>query len=211
MARPADEVTGGERGAARRRELAERLLPAVQALVAERQGFQGVSVGDILAASGLPRTTFYRYFGDKTELLMALAEPVFGGILEAAMRPWALEPDLTRERLERELLTTIDAYVPHGALLGAMVEASAYDPRVRAQFRAGFDLVHRTLARRLEEGQRRGFIRADLAPQETAGWITWMAERGMSQLVGDADDAGRRRLAGSLAGLVWHGVYDLDG
>lgn len=208
---PQDPEVQEEPHASRKEQLAERLLPVVERLLAERQGLGGVSVSDILVAAELPRTTFYRYFSDKTELLLALAERAFGGILKHAMRPWELHADLTQERLERELRRTIDAYVPHLTLLGAMVEASSYDVRARTQFQEGFGLVTTRLAERLREGQDRGFIRASLPAEETAGWITWMAERGMSQLVADADEAGRQRLAASLAGLVWHGVYDLDG
>jgi hypothetical protein len=35
-----------------------------------------------------------------------------------------------------------------------------------------------------------------------------MAERGMNRLVPSADAATRRKLATSMAIIVWHGVYD---
>jgi hypothetical protein len=92
-----------------------------------------------------------------------------------------------------------------------MTDASAYDERVNEQFVAGFDAVRNAIASHIREGQRAGFVRPDLHPEETAGWITWMAERGMSKLVPSADDAGLRRLAKSMAAIVWYAIYDARG
>jgi AcrR family transcriptional regulator len=205
-----DDVRG-RRHDARRRAMTDRLLPVVEDLLRRGDGFAAITVEQILTPSGLSRTTFYRYFGDKTELLIALAEPVLDSILVAAKRPFDFEADLTMGRMEQELRRTMATYMQHLGLLGAMVEAATYDPRVRAKFRGVFDAVHEMLTSRLEDGQRSGYIRDDLPAWETAGWITWMAERGMSQLAATATDQGRDMLAQSLARLVWHGVFSLDG
>jgi AcrR family transcriptional regulator len=193
---------------ARKREIVERMLPVVEQLLTEQHGFQNVSVEQILQRSGLSRSTFYRYFEDKNELLLALSEPALETIMRAAMRPLELGPNVTRGQLEAEMRATIETYTPHIALLNAMTEAAAYDPRVSERFVTGFAAVQSSLADHIREGQRDGFIRRDLHPDETAGWLTWMAERGMSQLVPDADDAGLQRLAESIAALVWYAVYD---
>jgi AcrR family transcriptional regulator len=193
---------------ARRREIVERILPAVEELLTTARGYRNVSVEQILHSSGLSRSTFYRYFKDKSELLLALSEPALETIMKAAMRPWELGPGMTRGQLEAELRRTIDAYRPHIALLNAMTEASAYDERVSEQFLSGYTAVRRAIADHLREGQREGFVRADVHPDETAGWLTWMAERGMSQLVPSVDDAGLRLLAESMAAIVWHAVYE---
>ena len=63
------------------------------------------------------------------------------------------------------------------------------------------------IAEHIAHGQRAGFIRPDILPQETAAWITWMAERGMTHLVASADEPGLDRLAESLATMVWSTVY----
>ena len=51
-------------------------------------------------------------------------------------------------------------------------------------------------------------VRKSIDADAAAGWITWMAERGMNQLVPTADVATRRKLATSMATIVWYGVYD---
>jgi hypothetical protein len=78
---------------------------------------------------------------------------------------------------------------------------------VREQFELGFAGVHETIAEHIAEGQRRGFIRPEVLPNETAAWITWMAERGMTQLVASADVTALDRLAESLATMVWYTIY----
>jgi AcrR family transcriptional regulator len=202
------EEIDARRRAARRREIVERMLPVVEELLNEAHGYQNVSVEQILQRSGLSRSTFYRYFKDKNELLLALSEPALETIMRAAMRPVELGPDITRGELETEMRRTIEAYTPHIALLNAMTEASAYDPLVTERFAAGFDAVQQSLADHIREGQLQGYFRRDLHPDETAGWLTWMAERGMSQLVPAADEARVQRLAESIAAIVWYAIYE---
>jgi AcrR family transcriptional regulator len=193
---------------ARKREIVERILPGVEELLDQAHGYQNVSVEQILQRSGLSRSTFYRYFKDKNELLLALSEPALETIMSVAMRPLELGPDITRGQLEAEMRSTIETYTPHIALLNAMTEASAYDSLVSERFVAGFDAVQSSLADHIRAGQRDGFIRTDLHADETAGWLTWMAERGMSQLVPGADEERLQRLAESIAAIVWYAIYD---
>lgn len=201
------EEVAARRREARRREIAERILPAVEQLLEENDGFQAVSVEQILTRAGVARASFYRHFSDKSDLLIALAEPILADILEAGMRPFEFKPDMTIGDVERELLRTMEVYGGHIGVFGAMLETSTYDSRVRAKYQEIFREVRATLHDRITDGQRRGYLRPDLPPHQTAGWITWMAERGMSELVGPASQAEREKLAVSLAMLVWHGVY----
>jgi AcrR family transcriptional regulator len=154
-------------------------------------------------------STFYRYFKDKNDLLLAVSEPALEQIGAAALRPWQLAPGAGRADFEAALGRAIETYSPHVALMGAMVEASTYDAQVKERFRSFFDAVRDAVAEHIREGQRQGLIRRDhVHPEETAGWITWMAERGMNQLVPGADAAALQRLTESLATLIWRGVYN---
>jgi AcrR family transcriptional regulator len=210
---PAPSLTaadvGASRQAARRREIVERVLPIVEHLLDSGESYRNLPLERILQASRLSRSTFYRYFGDKYELLVALSEPALATVMEAATRPWRFGREVTREKLEQELSNTIEIYRPHVALTEAMFEAAADDPRVKDQIRAGYESVRVAIAEHLRTGQAEGFIRPDLHPEETAGWLTWMGERGMSQLVPGADDAAITRLAESLAAIVWSAIYDV--
>src|SRR6516225_137550 len=81
-ARRADDRTAGLAAFSRQRKLdsRERLLSAAVERLCQ-DGYASVSVEDIAAAAGVSRVTFYRHFGGKAELAVAL----FRGASEAAM------------------------------------------------------------------------------------------------------------------------------
>ena len=191
----------------RRRELVERILPLVEELLEAAGVYVHLKVEDILVNAGLSRSTFYRYFKDKNELLLALSEPALREIRTAALRTWELGPDVTFAAFEAELYRTLEAYRPHVALMSALVEVSTYDARVKELFGGFFAELRAAIAEHIRKEQKRGLVRKGIDADAAAGWITWMAERGMNQLVPSADAAARRKLATSMATIVWHGVY----
>ena len=202
-----DEIDA-RRFAARRHEIVERILPVVEQRLSDGGSYVTIKVEEILQEASLSRSTFYRYFKDKNELLLALIGPVLQDVRIAAIRPLERTSAPTRKQLQADLAVNFDVYRPHIPLLNALVEVSYSDPEIRKHFQQGFADVHQTIAGHIAYGQRAGFVRPDLHPAETAAWITWMAERGMTQLVAEADAAGRGRLAESLAAMVWHTLYE---
>jgi AcrR family transcriptional regulator len=195
------------RHVARRREIVERLLPAVEQKVSEEGSYLTLKLESILIEALVSRSTFYRYFKDKNELLLALIEPVLVDVRTAAIRPFDRTGAPTLPELQSDLRRHFDIYRPHIPLLNALVEVSYSDPVVRDQFQHGFRDVHESIAELLRAGQAAGFVRAEILPEQTAAWITWMAERGMTQLVAVADERELDRLAESLGAMVWLTVY----
>lgn len=100
------------------------------------------------------------------------------------------------------------AYRPHIPILRATVEVATYDSNLQALYQGEWKIARRRAAERIRDGQRDGYVRAELPPEETAAWLTWMAERGLYQLVPDADDVTLERLAESLTSILWHTIYD---
>lgn len=204
------EEIDARRHEARKRELVERILPMVEELLEAAGGVVHLKVEDILQKAGMSRSTFYRYFKDKNELLLALSEPALREIRDTAIRTWELGPDVTFGQFEAELYRTMEAYRPHVGLMNALVEVSTYDPHVKELFQGFFAEIREAIANHIRLEQERGLVRPNIDPDAAAGWITWMAERGMNQLVPTADAATRRRLASSMATIVWHGVYSTE-
>jgi AcrR family transcriptional regulator len=89
-----DELTLRERKQRRNRDA---ILDAAMALFAER-GFDGVTVNDIAARAEVGRTTFFRYFTDKQELLFAdddeIQEALTTAVDDAASRRAPIGDDL---------------------------------------------------------------------------------------------------------------------
>jgi hypothetical protein len=71
-------------------------------------------------------------------------------------------------------------------------------------------LLERTItevARHITTGQKAGFVDERLDPEMTAAWLTWMAERGLYQLVAPARGAEPDRLLTSLTDITWNTLY----
>jgi hypothetical protein len=91
--------------------------------------------------------------------------------------------------------------------MGAVVDASSYDTGVRDEFGAMLGGIVDSVAEHIRNGQEQGSVRFGLDPLAVAGWLTWMTERGLYQLVRGADDARVGRFADALTTIVWNTLY----
>jgi AcrR family transcriptional regulator len=161
----------------------------------------------LVSEAQLSRSTFYVYFQDKGDLLRAWFTEIEAEIASAARDWWALDRTSTREDLRTALSNVVSVYRPHTTLMAAMYDAAAYDQAVRELVGAMMDRNIAGLRKHIRAGQRGGFIDPSLPPQETAAWLTWMAERGLHQLVRYAGDAELDRLIDAYTGIVWNTLY----
>ena len=120
----------------KQRAARSRIIDAADALFAER-GFDNVSVTDIAERAEVGRTTFFRYFGDKTEVVFAKEQAMFDAIADATSVMWtptqsvnslagalsALEPLVIH--LCRQATADLAAYQRHTLLLDAHEELRA--------------------------------------------------------------------------------------
>jgi AcrR family transcriptional regulator len=147
------------------------------------------------------------YFEDKGDLLRALAEDFIDRILEAASTWWELPADATKADLRGAMQAIFDAYIPHKVVMAAVVEVASYDAALRELFG---ELLQRTIAgvaSHIEVGQREGYVERGLDPELTAAWLTWMAERGLYQLVAPASGAAIERLLDGITDITWNTLY----
>ncbi|MFC7023733.1 TetR/AcrR family transcriptional regulator [Promicromonospora thailandica] len=120
----------------KQRRARQRIVEAADELFAQR-GFDDVSVTDIAARAEVGRTTFFRYFGDKTEVVFAKERAMLDAI-EAAGRDTAVAAAQgVREAIEQLRPIVVDlceraaedlaAYDRRAALLDQHVELRARD------------------------------------------------------------------------------------
>ena len=193
---------------ARRAEMRARMLEAVETLLEQGETFTELSVERIRSEAGVSRSTFYVYFEDKGHLLATLTEDVTELML-AASREWWDEIDTADyPALERTISNLVETYRAHATLIAAIVDTSSYDPNVRAAFNERIVAGQRELAEQIRRGQQSGLIRADLDPERTAAWLSWMVEHGLHQLVRGTDDAEAAMLATALARILWNALYE---
>lgn len=79
--------------ARKQRAARKRIIDAADALFAER-GFDAVSVTDIAERAEVGRTTFFRHFKDKTEVVFAKEQAMFDAIAAAASTTWEPAPSV---------------------------------------------------------------------------------------------------------------------
>jgi TetR/AcrR family transcriptional regulator, ethionamide resistance regulator len=187
--------------------LSRHFVGVVEGLVENGVRYADLSVEAIITAGGISRSTFYVYFDDKGDLLVAMAEDVIGDLVADGSSWWELPVDATREDLHKALRVPIDTYRKHRTILGTVAETAAYDPRAREQQQNLIDQVVNALTTYISDAQHAGVTDTHLDAGRTAQWLIWMIERGLYQLVGTADDAEVERQLDALTEIVWRVVY----
>jgi hypothetical protein len=91
--------------------------------------------------------------------------------------------------------------------MAAIVDTSTYDEDVRAELHKLIVGGQEELAVQIRAGQKAGTVRKDLDPERTAGWLAWMVEHGLHELVREADDAEANALGDALARILWNAIY----
>jgi TetR/AcrR family transcriptional regulator, ethionamide resistance regulator len=194
--------------AQRRESVQAELLGAVERLLERGESYTELSVERLVAEAGVSRSTFYVYFEDKGDLLRALANEVVVEIGEAGRSWWDLPPDATQADVRAALWRVFSVYRKHRAVFGAVVDTTAYDSGIRHQFGTLVQGLIAELANHIRVGQENGYVKRGLDPDRTAAWLTWMAERGLHQLVSGASDDEANHLVDTLTEIVWNTLYE---
>jgi AcrR family transcriptional regulator len=129
----------------KRRQARQRIIQAAQELFLAR-GFDGVSVGDIAERAEVGRTTFFRHFGDKQEVVFAKEQELLDTIAAAGQADDTAPPRSATEAVEqlRPVLLALcaqaaadpEAYTRHFRLIEQHPELRARDA-VKTQQIAG--------------------------------------------------------------------------
>jgi TetR/AcrR family transcriptional repressor of nem operon len=138
-----------------------------------RRGFSATSVADIAAAAGAPKGSFYNHFKSKDDFGSAVIDLYFADVRAALAETLQGEGKSALARL-RDYFFRLRKYVgqddyARGCLIGNIsAEVSALSPLTRTQLAHLIREWTGGLAACLEEGQRDGSVRADLAANDLA-------------------------------------------
>lgn len=190
-------------GRAYREDEVQRLLrDALAELMADGTPFRDLSVERLITTAGIARSTFYKYFDDKSGLLHALsAETLLR--LYAAQRTWlAKDREVTAADVRDGMRLLLETHRHHAVVLRAVAEASVYDPSIAETYTNGVRDYARAIERFIRRGRKEGWIADEVAPADTAEALAWMTERTVSQVAVDASDRRLDALAGTLARIV---------
>ena len=168
---------------AKGRQTREAIEQAARKLFAER-GFHGTTLADITSAAGKSPAVFYRYFGDKEDLLAALAE----SFLHDIVAPLGVSLSLPKSPEDDGFFSTVVAgywniFKQNIGVMIAVAQLAATQPRfaaVQNEFRRfGMEIVAASVRRAQEQGYG-----AELVPEHTAAAIALLFENFTTVLVG---------------------------
>jgi AcrR family transcriptional regulator len=131
-----------------------RMLDAGAHLLAA-SGYHATSVDDIVAAAGLTRGTFYRYFDEKLDLLVVLSEECAAASAELAARFAELAEPAERDvRLRGWLADFVDCHDRYLGVYRAWVDAAPEHPVIAQCRRAAAEDLRRSFVRVLRGVER---------------------------------------------------------
>jgi len=190
-----------------RDEIEQLLREALAELMADGTPFRDLSVDRLVTAVGAARSTFYKYFDDKSAMLQALSANALKH-LYAAQRLWIAKGEaVTRDDVRHSMRVLLDAYLDEEAVMRAVAEASVYDGAIGAAYVSGVEDYAHAMERFIRAGQKRGAIK-DLDAGATALAIAWMVERNVSRLTPEVAPRRLDVLADTLANIVWSTLFD---
>jgi len=193
-------VRSSSAGPARRRRRApedarQEILDAARGLIAERP-LHEVTVMAIMERTTLSRKSFYVYFRDRSELIIALVRPLRAGA-DAALAHWTGAADPVAAG-RAALRAAAGMYREHGTILRALFWASAGDPELAAARRGLTEPVVDTAVRAISP------VAADPDPQRlraTVRPLVTMNVHSLLALPADATDAELDELVDTLASI----------
>ncbi|ASW55637.1 TetR/AcrR family transcriptional regulator [Plantactinospora sp. KBS50] len=150
------------------------LLGAARTVFA-RDGFAGSRVADIVEEAGASNGTFYRYFDDKRQMLMALLEQLLDDFYVLARSPW--DPSDPKRSMYLTTKRYLELYQDGSDLMALLVEVSQTDAEVRELWNQARGRFFKRITGALERGQQGGVVRADIDIDLSASLLGAMTEQ----------------------------------
>lgn len=201
----ADRFTGRAEAASRQFQL--RLATAIERLAAEGTTYAELSVERLIREAGVSRSTFYKYFGDKTRLLSNLAEAVQVEFLQAANSWLELPSAADQSDYQAAFATIFNTYRSHRVVMRCISEQANHDPVIREHFARMMDAFVAAVEQHIRQGQGTGSITSERSAHELALWLTWMLEHGQMLFVGPATEPELQQYTSAATEIVWRALY----
>jgi AcrR family transcriptional regulator len=176
-------------------ERRQQILACARDAFAE-QGYQAVTVDEVVARAKIARGTFYLYFDDKRAVLDALVDDflqrIAGVIVGIDITHRELSP---REQLRLNIDRITRLALSDPAMLKiALRDATGLDPAFDAKIHSFYEALRKLLGESLQEGQQNGIVRP--------GDVAVMVSIGLGGLKELVLDAGTGSLARTPEALV---------
>lgn len=196
----------GDSRAQRRSEVERGLVATLEQLIADEPRFTELTLERLVSAAGISRTSFYKYFDSKVDVLSSwLGELV--ELLEQAPQTWSGTAAPTRAELAEGMRSVAGVYRPRLPLVTAVYETAASDAELRAQLAAALESMEDALRQHIARGQGEGWVNAAVDAAEMARWLLYLTENGLRHIIGPAPERGVQELVEAWADTVWLTLY----
>ncbi|MGD9694474.1 MAG: TetR/AcrR family transcriptional regulator [Thermoleophilia bacterium] len=159
-------------------ERRQALLDAGRRLFA-RQGFYGVSVGDIAAEAGCSEAILYRHFASKQALLAAVNARMAMRFRDALARAAADAGDDPFAGVVRQLAASVDdPHMPEALRLRSLTVTMVHDPEVKAVIDGVATRFKDVITEAARASQANGHLRDDIPAEEAMrllGGVSFLA------------------------------------
>lgn len=167
--------------------------------------FKDLTVESITRESGVARSAFYVYFGDKEELLLGALEDLIASHQNRLGRCWQPDPD-PRRGIERGIYAIARVYADSAGLLALAGEAATYDEEVRELWTTVLESITEGTREEIERLQRAGAISDALDPEALAEGLVLMTERSF-QLHLAQSESDPNEVASTLTRVWWATLF----
>lgn len=173
-------------------DVSERLLEAAARCIV-RRGTARVRMGEVAAEAGLARSTIYRYFPTRGQLIIGLFLGKIDAALNAVVEALA-QPDCAAASLPELVLGPL-AMIDGNDLNEALFSADSRDLVASLELSSEplFDAVDRHFGPLLKRWQTDGQLHADLDLQDAVRWIDTVTVTLLTPPWRERSDAGKRR------------------
>ncbi len=184
----------------RRNEAREQILDVARQEL-KTKPFRDLSVDELMRATGLSRTAFYRYFPDREAVLVDLLEEVWSALAEAR------DANPSMESVSAESLAQLAEQLGENrAVLKAIADAAPGDEDVERAYQA---FMHSywidDLTERIIRAQEQG-LATGLDPELAGEALGWMAERFVTQ----SQDRPPRQVLDTIISILIKCLYTGD-
>jgi len=188
-------------------EFQRRLADAIERLIDDDTSYGELSVDQLANEAGVARSTFYKYFGDKSGLLSSLAVAVRDDFLQAADAWLTMTAGGARAEYEQSFRIIFEAYRTHRVVMRCIVEQSTQDAVIGAHFQQMMAAFVAAVEEHIRKGQQAGVIVESRSASHLAVWLTWMLEYGQMKLIAAADERAVKKYTGAVTDIVWKTLY----
>lgn len=165
-----------------------------------RGGYEGTSVDDLVAATGLKRGSLYNAFGDKEAMFLAALDRYAGRLMDPVRQALA-DPNPRRglaDVMEAYIALMEDQSCPRGCLaVGACAELGGRDDALGRRVAAELVQAEVDLTAAIARWQSAGRLRSDRDPRQLARFLASLVQ-GMATVHKATGDAGAIRDAASV-------------